>query len=173
MSAHNINISPKTKVGELLENFPKLEAVLIEMSPAFKKLKNPVLRKTVAKVATLQQIAVVGGLKVDDVVNRLRKEVGQSEGSSGSEDSDNLTAFPPDWFETARIIKSYDASPVINSGGSPMNEILVETKGLNSGEIFELKTPFIPAPIIEMLKTRGFKVYIMRKESAIISYISK
>ena len=31
------------------------------MSPAFEKLKNPILRKTVARVATLAQVAVVGG----------------------------------------------------------------------------------------------------------------
>lgn len=71
-------ISPKTKVGELLDTFPELESVLMEMSPAFEKLKNPLLRKTVARVATLQQIAVVGGLNVDSIVNRLRSAVGQT-----------------------------------------------------------------------------------------------
>jgi hypothetical protein len=173
MTIHNINISPKTKVGELLDNFPKLEAVLMEMSPAFEKLKNPVLRKTVAKVATLQQIAAVGGLKVDDIVNRLRKEAGQSEGSQGSEDSDFYSVVPPDWFDTVKIVKNFDAAPIINAGESPMNEILMETKGLTSGQIFELKTPFIPVPIIDMLKAKGFKVYIIRGQAEIISYISK
>ena len=49
------------------------------MSPVFEKLKNPVLRRTVARVATIQQISVVGGIPVDDIINRLRKEVGQTE----------------------------------------------------------------------------------------------
>jgi hypothetical protein len=173
MTPQNINISPKTKIGELLDNFPQLEAVLLEMSPAFGKLKNPVLRKTVARVATLQQVAVIGGLKVDDIVNRLRTEAGQSEGSSGGEEPDYLSASTPAWFETARIIKSFDATPVINSGGSPMNEILQETKGLDPGEIYELKTPFVPAPIIDMLKTKGFRVYIIQKDSSIISYVCR
>ena len=44
-------ISPKTKVLQLIETYPQLEDVLIEYAPAFKKLKNPVLRKTVAKIA--------------------------------------------------------------------------------------------------------------------------
>ena len=56
MAASKIIISPKTKVGELLDNYPDLESVLMEMSPAFEKLRNPVLRKTVARVATLQQV---------------------------------------------------------------------------------------------------------------------
>ena len=56
MAESKITISPKTKVGELLDAYPELEPVLMAMSPAFEKLKNPVLRKTVARVATLQQV---------------------------------------------------------------------------------------------------------------------
>ena len=87
MTVSKIIISPKTKVGELLDHFPNLESVLMEMSPAFEKLKNPILRKTVARVATLQQVAVVGGLNVNEIVNRLRKEVGQSSGEADSTES--------------------------------------------------------------------------------------
>ena len=59
MTNSKITISPKTKVGELLDAYPELENVLMAMSPAFEKLKNPILRKTVAKVATLQQVCIV------------------------------------------------------------------------------------------------------------------
>ena len=60
MKNSKFTISPKTKVGELLDAYPELEQLLMAMSPAFEKLKNPVLRRTVAKVATLQQISVAG-----------------------------------------------------------------------------------------------------------------
>lgn len=50
-----IQITPQTKVGELLDAFPELEETLFSLSPKFKHLKNPMLRKTVAKVATLYQ----------------------------------------------------------------------------------------------------------------------
>jgi hypothetical protein len=39
-------------------------------------LKNPKLRRTVARVTSLQQAALVGGIKMEDLVNRLRKAVG-------------------------------------------------------------------------------------------------
>lgn len=52
---NSLIITPKTKVLELIETYPELEDILIEYAPAFKKLKNPLLRKTVAKIATLQQ----------------------------------------------------------------------------------------------------------------------
>ena len=84
MKESKITISPRTKVGELLDAFPELEPVLMAMSPAFEKLKNPVLRKTVAKVATLQQVSVVGGMNIDEMVRILRRKVGQGDVVSGA-----------------------------------------------------------------------------------------
>ena len=73
MAVENLIISPKTKVGELLDAYPQLESVLFDLSPAFAKLKNPILRKTVARIATLQQAAAVGGLKTDDAGEPFKK----------------------------------------------------------------------------------------------------
>ena len=57
-------ITPATKVAELLESWPELEEALVAQAPAFRRLKNPVLRRTVARVATLEQAAGVGGIAV-------------------------------------------------------------------------------------------------------------
>jgi hypothetical protein len=76
-NSEKIIITPRTKVMQLIETWPQLEDVLIGYVPAFSKLKNPVLRKTVARIATLQQAASVGNVKVEDLINHLRKEVGQ------------------------------------------------------------------------------------------------
>jgi len=167
-----IIISPKTKVGELLNSYPELEKVLMEMSPLFEKLKNPVLRKTVARVATLQQVAAVGGLKVEFIVNRLREELGITE-SGSIPDSEFLPGEVPAWFDRSRVVEKFDASPLINSGGSPMAEILHRTAALRSGEIFELQTPFMPAPIIDMLKGKGFKAYSSKDGSSFFTYFTK
>ena len=58
-------ITPKTKVLQVIEAYPQLEEVLIGYVPAFVKLKNPILRKTVARIATLQQAAAIGNVKVE------------------------------------------------------------------------------------------------------------
>ena len=69
-------ITAETKVAALLARYPELEDVLIAMAPPFKKLKNPILRGSVAKVASLRQAAMVGRLAVEDMVNQLRAAVG-------------------------------------------------------------------------------------------------
>ncbi|MDP1989671.1 MAG: DUF438 domain-containing protein [Syntrophales bacterium] len=70
-----MEITPKTNVVALIEAYPFLEEFLISLSDKFKLLRNPVMRNTVGKVATLEQAAVMGGLSVDDMVARLRGEV--------------------------------------------------------------------------------------------------
>ena len=65
----NFPIEPTSKVDAVLEHYPELEDVLIGMAPPFKKMKNPFLRKSVGKVATLRQAAAVGRLSVEDVKN--------------------------------------------------------------------------------------------------------
>lgn len=168
-----MTISPKTRIGELLEAYPELEKVLIEISPVFEKLRNPILRRTVARVATIQQISVVGGIPVDDIIKRLRKEVGQNEDTVATETSEYTPATPPVWFESNKIAIRFDATPVINSGGSPMNEVLQKSMQLKKDEIFELQTPFVPAPILDMLKSKNFLTYTILKASTVFSYITK
>lgn len=173
MNSDRLKITPKTKIGELLEAYPELESVLTGMSPVFEKLKNPVLRRTVARVATIQQISVVGGIPVEEIITRLRKETGQSGDANEYVEEELSSGEPPLWFNKSMVTQHYDATPVINSGESPMNEVLSRAASLRKGEIMELKTPFVPAPILDMLKNKKFRVYSIKEGSTIIDYISK
>ena len=74
MTDADFPILPSTRVGALLDRYPQLEDVLIALAPPFKKLKNPLLRKGVARVASLRHAAVVGGMSAGELVNRLRDE---------------------------------------------------------------------------------------------------
>lgn len=77
MKRDKLDINQSTKVAELLDCYPELEEVLIGMSSAFVNLKNPVMRKTVAKFASLKQAAMIGKVDIDFMVNTLRKAVNQ------------------------------------------------------------------------------------------------
>jgi hypothetical protein len=173
MAAEKLIISPKTKVGELLDAYPQLESVLIDLSPAFAKLKNPILRKTVARIATLQQAAAVGGIRTEELVNRLRKETGQNEISGGADGNMYLLPAAPDWFDASGITRHFDASPVINAGASPLQDIISLAKELKPGEFLEVTTPFVPAPVIDMLREKGFRAFSMEKEDGVVSYFVK
>lgn len=157
-------ITPKTKILDLLNEYPALEEVLFEISPAFKQLKNPVLRRTVARVTTLQQAAIVGGIKVEDLVNRLRKAAGleeigaQGHGDAGAQVHGGTRA--PDWFDAARVTKSLDARPMLNRGEHPVAQVLADLQTLPKGEIYELTAPFNPAPLIDKATGLGYRHWI-------------
>ena len=54
-----VDINLQTKIATLLKVYPELEERLIELVPAFDKLRNPILRRTIAKVTSLQQAAAM------------------------------------------------------------------------------------------------------------------
>ena len=70
-----MGISGTTKINDLLKQYPFLEDFLVTLSPKFKGLKNPILRKTVGKMATLSKVADVGGLDLDDFLAALKREI--------------------------------------------------------------------------------------------------
>jgi len=163
----DFSITPDTKIGALLDHYPQLEETLIEMAPAFKKLRNPILRKTVAKVATLRQVAQIGDVSLPALVNKLREMVGQEDKFDGDDqDRDSTTA--PAWFDSSKIVKTLDARPIIESGEQPMNQVLEELKSLKVGEIYELIMPFVPAPLIDIVKNKGFQVWSLNIEQDLI-----
>lgn len=147
METHKLIISPKTKVLQLIETYPQLENVLINYVPAFKKLKNPILRKTVARIATLQQAATVGNVKVEDLINLLRKEVGQDTIELANDIKFNTTQ--PEWFDALKIKSELDVREMLNAGEQPVNQVISELNKLKAEEIYKVIAPFVPAPLID------------------------
>ncbi len=157
-------ITPKTKILQLIETYPELEDILIEAAPAFKKLKNPVLRKTVAKVATVQQAAAIGNLKVQELVNRLRHEVGQDSLSESETGDANINYTRPDWFDDSKVIKQFDARQMLEAGEMPVHQVMADLKELPQGTIYELTVPLLTVPLIEKASSLGFSHWVEKKE---------
>ena len=173
MSQNEIEINPSVTVHALLEAYPELEEVLIDIAPPFKKLKNPFLRRTVAKVATIKHIASVGGVPLDGLITKLREAVGQPESTNSYEDQDYF-GEQPDWFSPDKVALSLDEDKVEDKDKMTLVIILKEAKNVKKGQIIELVTSFLPAPGIDILKSKGYSVWT-RKESGdlIRSYFLK
>ncbi len=175
MPNDDFTIKPATKVGALLDRYPELEDVLIGMAPPFKKLKNPLLRKSVAKVASLQQAAAVARVPVDELVNKLRAEVGQE--PIASEDVGDTVAYfsnQPDWFDRTKIVASIDERESTNEDKMPLTTVIQKATHLQETEILELITTFLPAPGIDIMKNKGFLVWSEQEEPELIrTYFSK
>jgi len=173
MTQQNLEILPTVTVHKLLAAYPQLEEVLIGIAPPFKKLKNPFLRRTIAKVATLRHISSVGGVPLNELINRLRKEVGQPEITVSYKDEDYF-GEQPDWYDPDKIVCSLDESKMKDKDKMALSIILKEAKKVKRGEIIELTTSFLPAPGIDILKSKGYSVWTKKEnESVIKSYFLK
>jgi len=70
-----MELNAKTKIDDLLKQFPFLEDYLISLSPKFKGLKNPIMRKTMGKVASLEMAAAVSGQSLELLISSLTAEI--------------------------------------------------------------------------------------------------
>lgn len=161
MEKKQIIISPKTKVLQLIETYPDLEDVLINYVPAFRKLKNPILRKTVAKIATLQQAASIGNVKVGDLINHLRKEVGQE--LMTSEVNNPYNTLQPDWFNESNIVQELDVRDMLAAGEHPVNQVMADLKKLPKNSIYKMIAPFLPAPLIDKASSLEAKHWVIKE----------
>ncbi|MCP3684746.1 MAG: DUF1858 domain-containing protein, partial [bacterium] len=163
MTRADIEITPSTIVNDLLDVYPELEKTLISIAPPFKKLKNPFLRKTVAKVATIKHISSVGNVPLNKLIDTLRKAVGQSVSNDSYEDEIYFSE-KPDWFSAAKISVSVNEEKLEDKDKMTLVVILQQAKNVKKGEIIELITTFLPAPGIDILKSKGYSVWTMKEE---------
>jgi DUF438 domain-containing protein len=70
-----MDITTETKIHNLLSNYPFLEDFLVQKNPKFKNLKNPLLRNTIGRVATLGKVAGMGGEDVHELIHNIKKEI--------------------------------------------------------------------------------------------------
>jgi TusA-related sulfurtransferase len=163
MTKEILEILPSTTVHELLTAYPELEEKLIGIAPPFKKLQNPLLRKSIAKVATIKNISSVGNIPLEELVNKLREEVGQFESNESFEDEKYFSS-EPSWFSIDKVSNSIVEEEVEDSDKMTVVTVLREARKLRRGEIIELITTFLPAPGIDIMRSKGYSVWTTKDE---------
>jgi DUF438 domain-containing protein len=73
-------LTPKTTIGTLLSEYPFLLSYLASYHPDFKKLTNPIARRTLGRLATVERAAGMGGVPTEtfmaDIADRIAAETG-------------------------------------------------------------------------------------------------
>jgi len=158
-----------TKIADLLK-IEGMKDFLITINPKFKKLNNPILRRTIAKVAGIKQAAIVGGMKPIELLNKIREFVGQKPIDKVSEQID-LHNQKPDWLkkEAAQI----NANELLDDDKNPLVESLKILKNLQKEEVLKLTADFRPEPLIEEFIKKGYEIYVEEKDNLFLTYIKK
>ncbi len=165
-------ITLETKIADLLNNYEGMKDILIEINPKFKKLNNPVLRRTLAKIAGVKQAAIVGGMDPVDLLNQLRLAVGQ-EPLENRLDEKNVISEAPLWIETEPKA-SLNANEILDNDKNPLAEAYQLLRKLEEGEVITIVADFQPEPLIEEFIKSGHEVYCQEvDESHFLTYVKK
>ncbi len=164
-------ITLETKIADLLNDYEGMKDILIEINPKFKKLNNPVLRRTVARLAGVKQAAIVGGMDPVDLLNRLRVAVGQEPIDMKLES--NTEADAPDWIKNEAKV-TIDANALLDAEKNPLAEVRKALKEIEKGELVSIVSDFRPEPLIEEFQKAGHEVYSQQiDEGHFLTFVKK
>ncbi len=75
-----MKLEPNSKAYNLLTSYPFIKDYLIQLHPHFKKLNNPVMLKTLGRVATLKMAADAAGSPIDKFISGIAEEIKKNTG---------------------------------------------------------------------------------------------
>ena len=151
-----------TKVYDLLKAYPHLIDVLIALSPRYKKLKNPILKRTIARVASLRQASYLGGFTPEKLVNTLRAEVGQNLINDDMKEEE-VSEIIPSWAKNEPS-SCLNATEILDADKNPLKIINKEYKRIKKDEIILLESDFIPSPLIDEMRNKNAIVVVVNSE---------
>ncbi len=143
-------------IADLLNNYKGMKDTLIEINPKFKKLNNPILRRTLAKLATVKQAAIIGGMNSKELLNRLRVSAGQK--PLDIEDCEiDIDGNIPKWAEKNPKV-TIDADKLLKEDKNPLAQSYKILRSLNKDEVLEIVSSFRPEPLIADFIGKGYRV---------------
>ena len=159
-------INPESKLSEVIEAFSETESKLESLSDKINKMKTTSFYSNLLKNTTLRQLAQIENMDLSDLIKEMRKEVGQK-----VDEDENIDE--PAWLKKESIAISYDPTEDLNKGIHPVQKVSEEMSNLEDGKIYQLITGFVPYPLIEAMKNKGYEVYSKKIDNQIKTFIKK
>ena len=112
-----MRIGSNTKIDDLLKKYPFLLDFMAGLSPRFAKLRSPVMRKTIGRVANLNQVASFGDLPLPELLSKIRAEIKRGAGEDVEVDAGPASPEPIKAKE-ARLEVLKDIIRELHKGGN-------------------------------------------------------
>lgn len=164
-------IAPRTKVSQVIKNTPGTIEALVKLSPHFKKLRNPILRKMLAPRVTLAQAAGMGNVPLPKMLQALQG-LGLSVdwkafGTAGTEqDEDGFGLSKEALPEDKSLYHFLDVREDIKNGRDPLKKIMKAAKKTAPGEALVVINSFVPTPLVHVLGKKGFGAFVEKRDGA-------
>ncbi len=178
-------VRPDQKISTVLKEHPELLDVFVAQSPAFSRLKNPLMRRTFARMVTVSQAAGVAGVPPANLLIALNGAVGVAldpaelavalgaKDAAVSAPTPVLGAIlggappgpvgsdrPPAWLGQAAVVADLDAREMQHRGEDPFFVIQDTARTVLPGQAFRLRNTFQPFPLYGVLGAKGFAYWV-------------
>jgi uncharacterized protein (DUF2249 family) len=148
------------KISHVLKQHPHLLDTLIDLSPAFRNLRNPVLRRVQTRLVTVAQAAGIAGIEPAVLTQKLNQAAGLSVPCSSEPLADAKSTSVDEHhagFETAPIAAEIDVRPLMARGEEPFKAIMAAARTVPEGSAVRLIAGFEPLPLYDVLAKQGFR----------------
>lgn len=162
------------RVAAVLARDERLIEVFIRVSPHFERLRSAAMRKTMAKLVTVEQAARIGGVDPALLIAELNRALGAEVADERGEEAvaapgeevvveggsqglpAALRALPPE-----RIV-DLDVRDDLRAGREPFSRIMATRKALPPGGVLRLRAIFEPVPLYAVMGKQGFNHWTER-----------
>lgn len=156
-------INEQTKIAALLKHHPDALETIVSLSPDFKKLRNPLLRKLMASRTSISMAAKVGGVSPNDFFKALAP-LGFEVDTNGKipNEKEEPKKEIPEFIKNLPSEKmiSFDVREILAGGNDPLRQIQQKVNGLKQGEVLKIINSFEPVPLVKLLEKQGFQAYV-------------
>ena len=166
-----MRINPQTKIAALLKHNPDALEAIVALSPDFKKLRNPVLRKLMAGRTSIAMASKIGGCTPEDFFEKLMPLGFEAGTSQPTEDEIATEQKPvPQFIKEleANHIVTLDVRSMLARGNDPLKLIQQKVKELQQGQALKIINTFEPTPLIKLLEKQGFECYADKVEKDLV-----
>jgi len=163
-------INEQTKIAALLKHHPDALETIVTLSPDFKKLRNPILRKLMAGRTSISMASKIGGCKPEDFFKALQPLGFEADTKGIISLEKELERKPlPDYLKNIKPqqIISFDVRTILAEGNDPLRNIQEKVKALKTGEVLKIINTFEPVPLIKLLEKQGFKTHVDKLDTDI------
>lgn len=147
----------KTVVADAIAAAPDTVERLASLHSAFRKLRNPILRRTMARLVTLGDAARIAGLPVATVVAAANGEAAPPP-DEAAESTSRAPEPAPSWVAILDLAAAtrLDVRPMFERGEAPLGDIMRAAAAIAEGGTLIVEAPFDPAPLHRALARKGF-----------------
>ena len=164
-------INANTKIATLLKHHSDALETIITLSPDFRKLRNPLLRKLMAGRTSIAMASKIGGCTPLDFFKKLQPLGFESDtltvtSETIPQEQKPIPSFVNDMQASQTV--TLDVRPMLAAGNDPLQSIQHYVQELQQDQVLRIINTFEPTPLINLLGKQRFVSYVKQVEENVV-----